>query len=272
MKELTESEIKQVELDVLKYIKSMCEKNNLTYYIAYGTLIGAIRHKGFIPWDDDIDIIMTRKDYFKLMKAMEQDKSSHYEFLSIHNVNDYVFPLAKVVDTRTKLVQTGSIGTHEKLGAYVDIFILDNIPDDKNERIAFYSKIKSNFKKWTLANRKPCLRKSKFIRDIVLAIASLPFKIKGARYYAEIMDKQADLYNSKSTKEQSVLLFTFSLSECEMETKEWNDKIEVPFEDDTFMTLRNYDKNLKNIYGDYMQFPPEDQRITQHSFMTYWKD
>ena len=118
--EICTDELKKLELAVLCYIREKCRENGLRYYMMYGTLIGAVRHKGFIPWDDDVDIAMFREDFMRLMHAVAADKESPYEVVSMYNVPDFAFPLAKVVDTRTSLVQHGVIGTHEKLGAYVD--------------------------------------------------------------------------------------------------------------------------------------------------------
>ena len=122
--EIRTEELKQLELGVLCYIRDKCRENGLKYYLMYGTLIGAVRHKGFIPWDDDVDIAMFRADFMKLLSAIGADTGSHYAVLSMYNVPDYPFSLAKVVDTRTRLVQHGVIGTHEKLGPHMQPQVL----------------------------------------------------------------------------------------------------------------------------------------------------
>lgn len=91
MRKISDDELKKVSLDGLKFIKEICEKNNLEYYIGYGTLIGAIRHEGFIPWDDDIDIWMKRDEYEKFIEIVSKENNKNWEILSTYN-EDYYFP------------------------------------------------------------------------------------------------------------------------------------------------------------------------------------
>ena len=175
--EIRTEELKQLELGVLCYIRDKCIENGLKYYLMYGTLIGAIRHKGFIPWDDDVDIAMFRADFMKLMAAVQADTGSHYEVLSMYNVPDYPFSLAKVVDTRTRLVQHGVIGTHERLGAYVDIFLIDAVPDDDRAYDQLVRRVRTCSRRCYLSQRKLVLRKGQLVKDLCLALVSLPYKL-----------------------------------------------------------------------------------------------
>ena len=94
---LSIDEVKQTELSILDYIDSVCKQHNITYYLAYGTLLGAIRHKGFIPWDDDIDIYMPRKEYDKFIKLQADNKESQYSVLSMYNDSEYFYEFAKII-------------------------------------------------------------------------------------------------------------------------------------------------------------------------------
>ena len=173
--EIRTEELKQLELGVLCYIRDKCRENGLKYYLMYGTLIGAVRHKGFIPWDDDVDIAMFRADFMKLLSAIGADTGSHYAVLSMYNVPDYPFSLAKVVDTRTRLVQHGVIGTHEKLGAYVDIFLIDAVPDDDRAYDQLVRRVRTCSRRCYLSQRKLVLRKGQLVKDLCLALVSLPY-------------------------------------------------------------------------------------------------
>ena len=96
---------REIQLNGLLYIKELCEKNDITYYLISGTLLGAVKYKGYIPWDDDIDIALIREDYQKLIKIIEQDKNPDYEVLTMYNTKDYYYSYAKLVNTKTKLTE-----------------------------------------------------------------------------------------------------------------------------------------------------------------------
>lgn len=271
MKEISEDTLKQLELDILRYIRKCCEEHDLTYYLAYGTLIGAVRHQGFIPWDDDVDILMPREDYFRLMKIVEAD-NSHYGFVSMHNVPDFPFPLAKVVDTRTKLIQKGAVGTHEKLGAYVDVFILENFPADDAEGLRFCKQVLRAKKLWYLSQRRMLLRPGRKLKDLALACASLPFKLIPARKLALRMDAISAKYAGAPTGRKAAMMLLDHPLQGLLSDAEWADTCQVPFEGETFCTMSCYDKFLTNTYGDYMQPPPQAQQVSIHDFDVYWRD
>ena len=118
-KQLTGEEVKQVELGILDYINSICKEHKIEYFLDYGTLLGAIRHKGFIPWDDDIDICMTRKNYERFVSVFSKDDKSNYKLLSMETSSSYYYEFGKVVDTRTVLNETETIEL-PGMGIWVD--------------------------------------------------------------------------------------------------------------------------------------------------------
>ena len=128
MKELTIEELKQYQLGILKVVAEYCEGNEIKYWLDCGTLLGAVRHKGYIPWDDDIDIGMLREDYDKFIYSFNSS-NERYKVYSIENNPDFYFPHAKVLDTDTVLYEPDENGL--KLNINIDIFIYDNAPDDE---------------------------------------------------------------------------------------------------------------------------------------------
>ena len=246
--EIRTEELKQLELGVLCYIRDKCRENGLKYYLMYGTLIGAVRHKGFIPWDDDVDIAMFRADFMKLLSAIGADTGSHYAVLSMYNVPDYPFSLAKVVDTRTRLVQHGVIGTHEKLGAYVDIFLIDAVPDDDRAYDQLVRRVRTCSRRCYLSQRKLVLRKGQLVKDLCLALVSLPYKLfcpvpKAIRK----LDRVSASYESNPTKRAGIFMDTFNQKESTLTREQWADTVEMEFEGEEFTAPACYDELLRRL-------------------------
>ena len=129
MKEISFEESKKLELDILLAVADFCNKNNLTYFLAYGTLIGAIRHKGFIPWDDDIDIQMPREDYNKFIETFSHERYKTIAPGTPLSKHSFV----KVIDTETVKIEAHKKYKKGFLGVDIDIFPLDGTPSDENE-------------------------------------------------------------------------------------------------------------------------------------------
>ena len=117
--EISVEELKKLELDILKYLKNVCSENGLTYYLAFGTLLGAVRHKGFIPWDDDIDVWMPREDYEKLKIIMRNKVNSRYLFVTPKEYKNYGVAFGKIIDKKTLLVEE-SYSSEYDLGVYIN--------------------------------------------------------------------------------------------------------------------------------------------------------
>lgn len=130
-RQISDEEVRKLELEILIKFAEYCEKYHLRYFLAYGTLIGAIRHKGFIPWDNDVDVVMPRPDYNRFMQLIKDENIGEYfRVLDYHDVK--TFPFAKVVDNRTKLSEKFLIT--DTLGIYIDVFPMDGLPDDERKR------------------------------------------------------------------------------------------------------------------------------------------
>ena len=266
MKNIDFEELKQIELDILKFVADFCNKNELKYFLAYGTLIGAIRHKGFIPWDDDIDIWMPRDDYNKLMDIFNQSETCHYKLLRPNDKCSY-HPYVKVIDTRTVKIEEDYKYKNGNLGVDIDIFPLDGQPTDDNEYIKWYNKLQRYYWAYPFLFLKHC---KKIKRIIGIPIIKL---ISGGK--KNILNKTAQLhlkYPYSKTDFVGSIESCYN-TKCDRYKKEWFDQtIEFEFEGATFKVPSEYDKILTQIYGDYMQLPPEEKRITHHSNKCYWVD
>ena len=190
----------------------------------------------------------------------------------MYNVPDYPFSLAKVVDTRTRLVQHGVIGTHEKLGAYVDIFLIDAVPDDDRAYDQLVRRVRTCSRRCYLSQRKLVLRKGQLVKDLCLALVSLPYKLfcpvpKAIRK----LDRVSASYESNPTKRAGIFMDTFNQKESTLTREQWADTVEMEFEGEEFTAPACYDELLRRTYGDYMQLPPKEQQVTHHDFDITWR-
>ena len=133
MKELTLDELKQIELETLKMFHAFCVENNIRYYLAYGTLLGAVRYKKFIPWDDDVDLLIPREDYDRLITLFKDNE--RYRLYSFERNKDYHFPFAKLCDMTTLKVEDFYPNAKVKLGVEIDLFPLDNFNSDYDKAV-----------------------------------------------------------------------------------------------------------------------------------------
>lgn len=266
MREIQFKEMKKIELNILIYFTEVCKENNLRYYLGGGTLLGAVRHKGFIPWDDDIDVMMPRPDFQKLLS------------LSINNENyniikpgtaGYYYNFAKLVDTRTILEEKG-IKLIDGLGVYIDIFPLDGMPETPDARKKRFKELNSIRKRIN----NTCLLKPKFHRN--------PFAyLNACRIYNS--NKNIDLSSLQKKYLDSALKNSFDDSEFvfaaggaygarDIFPGKWFEKeIELQFENLSVKAFNGYDFYLTQLYGDYMTLPPEDKRVTPHHSIVYFK-
>lgn len=250
-------ELQKIELNILIHIDKICRENDLTYYLAYGTLIGAVRHKGFIPWDDDIDIVMPRPDYEKLMKIM-QKANGRYKFISLETCKlDYNYPFAKIFDSKTRLVE-GYRPMEEELGVYVDVFPIDGLGNTKEEVSDYSKKIEKYSKQiWYLGTVKHNGIKGRLLNII------------GRKNINRWLVKNAKKNNFYKSKYAGGLTGLWGEKEV-METKYYMDKIEMDFEGNKFYVPKHYDYILTKWYGNYMQLPPEKERVRHHGFDAWW--
>ena len=276
MKQLTLSEIQSQSLEILQTVHDFCQANGLKYSLAYGTLIGAIRHKGFIPWDDDIDIIMPRPDYERFVSTFSAPGLG----IASEKDSDYYLNYCRVFDTvKTESATILPIGKNYQGGVWIDVFPADGVSDDYD---AFASNIREYKRPWTLQLRyryslaplKDILRAGS-IKDkcILLAIKA---SLQGRRKLDQVNDavrSNATRIPYDSTQHWSQLCVLDDGVRNYQLCEDFEETIDTPFEGRTFQIMKGYDRVLRNIYGDYMQLPPEDQRQPKHGHATlFWKD
>lgn len=265
LKQLTDNELKQCQLDILSAVHNYCQKNNLRYSLTYGTLLGAVRHKGYIPWDDDIDIMMPRKDYDRFIQNF---KDTRYKVIDSILDKDYIIPFAKVYDLNTIIIENSN--NKVCMGVNIDIFPIDNFPNDYNEAKSF---LKSK-KKWDNIHTIKIIRHTRnrpILKSVILAFGKFVFSPWTLKYVTKKIAENARKYNSELTDYKGIISITDGSMKERMPKEVFETIISVPFEDRKADVISSYDKFLTSIYGEYMELPPEEKRITHHAFKAYWK-
>ncbi len=263
MREMTLDEIKQTELDILKHVADFCDANGINYCLAYGTLIGAVRHKGFIPWDDDIDIWMSNEDYKRFM-AMYKDEQ--YPFYCIENNPTYLLPFGKVVDERTRIFEKEA-ATYKGSGVYVDIFPLISCPENNFFRAVegFILRL-VRFQHAVSTFRIDKTQKSMY-KKIMYSLAGITGKVFNTQRCVKFMLAVANAFALDSSDNLTAIQSQHIYHKSNFERF-----ILCDFERAQFKIPAEYDKILIHIYGDYMTLPPKEQQVSNHSFVAYWKE
>ncbi|MBD5136059.1 MAG: hypothetical protein HDT39_08900 [Lachnospiraceae bacterium] len=247
MRELSSKEIREGQLRALRHLKEVCEKNNLKYYLCGGTLLGAVRHKGYIPWDDDIDVFLELEDLKKLNEIMKADKE--FSLISfVDKDNDYFDEISLFVDN-SAIMDNNHFPIQMTTGITIDIFYLSGIPDGEAE-----------------------------LREYALRAKELE-QIKWNKFYSNEECKKAvgdvidflSQYKFGDTKRVGSVLSPHFLREV-FEYESFQKTKQLLFEGELYAVPGDYHTYLKQIYGDdYMIPPPENNRVAHHSFKAYKK-
>ena len=252
MRQIDINEYKGVLVKILKEIDSFCKREGVVYYLDCGSLLGAVRHKGFIPWDDDIDLSMPRKDYEKFIKEFKSDNCT---VLSFRSDTDYFYTFAKV-NYNGSYVDEVELPKIKGLGINIDIFPLDGMPDNLLKRrihqdILFL------------------LNKVRAMNVRIHRKLPKPFNIVFQwRALVSISDKLGKRYSMDNTSYCGNLVAT-NIWHKEIPSSCFDGTDYLDFEDGRYPVPSGYDKYLKGLYGDYMKLPPKEKQITHHHIKAY---
>jgi lipopolysaccharide cholinephosphotransferase len=241
-----------VELELLKKFIQVCKKYNLQYYAEGGTLIGVIRHGGFIPWDDDIDIAMPRRDYDKLLKVGPKEFSHPLFFQNCYTDRYYSRGFSRIRNSETTAIALYEVKTKQNKGIFIDIFPLDNVPDNNLEfvrqqkQIKIIKKILSNLFEFSSYENK---RIATYIKHffVKLFFLAIPYSFIYWR-----LEKLYSKYSATSTAKVSLLSLDHDNVKLYRDSKDYDSFIMMPFEDIQLPVPVGYDHFLRRYYGDYM--------------------
>ncbi len=256
-------EMKRIELDMMKEIHAFCLAQNITYSLGYGTLLGAVRHKGFIPWDDDIDLIMPRPDYDKFIKSFQGE---HYKVVSSLDPT-YCYPYAKVYDSRTYLKENLH-HTYPDMGVFIDIFPVDGLPPDKKHQLRLYRRQKFLYKlhismKYHISNE------WSIPKNLLLLVSRGVAIFFPVRKVVKALERNYLLYPYETSSDVAVMLGEVEL--VPIARSSFEHPVLLEFEDTSFYAIKDYDANLTGLYGEYLKLPPLEQQVSEHRYKVGWK-
>ena len=257
------NEIHNIQKDMLNEFTSFLDKNNIKYFLDYGTLIGAARHKGFIPWDDDVDISMIRKEYNKFLNAVKKTKNfmiNDHLLITAPELKNTTFTFCKLYNLDYKVQEKGFNIDDEYL--WIDVFPYDKLSPSVKENYKNYKNIKF-IKKLIDIKRLKIKQIKSFSRNkivfIIKCLTKLLLSFVSINYLTKKVNKIASKYEAKNYKYAQNIINISDFFEGE-KISDLNDLVEVEFEDKKYKTLKCYDKHLRLLYGDYMILPPINER------------
>ena len=261
-------ELKKIQLDILLSLHQFCSENNINYSLAAGSLIGAVRHKGFIPWDDDIDVYLLRSDYKKLEKSFPQFYDEKYSFVTINRDSKWPRVYGKMYDSRT--VEDEDATNKYPIGIGIDIFPVDDVPDDINEWRSFEKK-RRFWRDFTTLKSMTFSKNRSMSKNLFMIVSRCLTCFFSFSYLTRKMDRLSQMHNGKGYKhvyENCPGVYNSKRPWLKIDLYEF---LEVPFEGHQIRIMKGYDDYLTTVYGNYMQLPPIEKRVSTHTIKAFWK-
>ena len=280
MQEMSLEEVKQVQIDLLNDLAQVCRQHNLRYYLTGGTLLGAVKYQGFIPWDDDIDLALPRPDFMKLIDILEKRNHSRYKMLSIYHNKDMYYPFGKYVDTQTVEIETAKPITD--YGVYLDVYPIDGVPEKKQDKFLKKINLYKNFSyaRWESKNTLHTQfsfskkeGKQGFLhnyKDSIRKVFNVVTKPLGFQFWVRLLDKQCQSYAFDEAKYIGVICHRYTPKQIFLK-EQYIEQALYSFEGSQHTATKQADAYLTQIYGDYKKDPPVEEQKTHHEFKAYWK-
>ena len=258
-----------VELEILKHVVKICNENDITYYISGGTFLGAVRHKGFIPWDDDIDIAMPRTDYEKFRNIITTKLPKRYKYRNFKNDDEVKVCFSRIEDMEVKVKDTSA----EKVdirNAWIDIFPLDGMPKNKIKFLIrkyhlLYLRMMFQYSQYSVIVNQNLPDRPLHEKILVKIGKLIPFeKILNTRKYMYKIDKNLQKVKPEDSIYYMNFLGIYKFRSVMVKNEIYKEGALYEFEGDLYNGPKEYDKYLTQIYGDYMKIPKEENRNKHH--------
>lgn len=263
-------------VEMLIYINNICVENNIKYSLSGGTLLGAIRHKGIIPWDDDVDIMLTRENYERLKNILV--KKNKYGIIADDTIGSF-YCYMKIFDQRTSMLYRNLTEKElNDLGVFIDIFPIDTVPADYDSRLNYLNVIEN-------LNNKMCYSIPGYyyyndspFKSVLKKIIRYPrykkFVTEGLTSYywrEKLLEKMKEDFSQSDSTKSGFLLSQYHENEF-VSSEVFQSYDFYDFEGLKLMGIKDYDSYLSSLYGDYMKLPPKNQRVLKHSkYSPIWK-
>ena len=276
---MTIEEVKQVSLDVLMHFHDFCVNNDLHYSMWGGSLIGAIRHKGYIPWDDDIDLCMPRPDFDRFFEIYKD--SDEYACFN-YNRNGALLSWGRICDMKRTCSYTNHLWTKKKTGVYISIFPIDGVEPNYESMLTRFDKCVhycgENYRLRSIF--KPLSKYGTLKENLLAIVRRMRYCYKLRKYYnlmlANVKNHNEECHRYDFDKMQYVMDMAFASNryrpQCLWPKEDFLNYLLVEFEGHPVYVIEGYDRNLRLRFGDYMQLPPIEKRVAIHtSTRFYWK-
>lgn len=265
MKVIQIDELRELQMQILDYVDAFCRKHDIKYTLSGGSLLGAVRHGGFIPWDDDMDIQMLRDEYNRFTELWNVEKNTHpFELVNIESGNAMGYPIGKVHNPKTVTFSAGV----ERTGVFVDIFPVDKVLDDED-----FSRRRKSIK-WLKKQEGYAFvldsSKSHHVGWMACVKAWLITLGHPRTYFAEKINNLARCKNSYDAE------YVFEMvagMKCKrpIRASVFDEYADVQFENRKYMAVKDYDAYLTATFGDYMTPPPPEKQVKEHDFSAFWR-
>lgn len=264
-------EIQEQSVKILYALDSICRQEGIKYFLAYGTLLGAVRHNGFIPWDDDIDVMMPRNDYERFEEYCKKNSEKLYPLVlfSQETESRYPYVIDRFCDTRYTIKRDDEEDCG--MGLFVDIYPLDGMGNSINEAIAIEKRAHPLSSMFCQASKKYIkIRRTKRIWKIIARYLRFIYaKFKGKQYFGKKLASISRQYSYEDSDYVGCVVWR-TYDKRDIYKKEWIDElIDHKFEEKMLMIPKHYDSILSQIYGDYMTLPQVEKRVPHHFYKAY---
>lgn len=258
--------VQLTQLEIAKEIKRVCEENGIACFLSDGSFLGAVRHQGFIPWDDDMDMSMLRADYEKFCQIAPEKLKPEYCLQTWYTDPNYGLPFGKVMKRNTLYLESKKTRRLQENGFYVDIFPVDALPEDKEKQAAYAKRLMKLYRlKLMKSGYKPWMECDQI--NWVKRIGYLYYQFLALFHSGEKLAKDYDALATAYPDGEQVCMQWGQSRLIPFESQWVRELADYTFEGETFSGPKEYDKYLTTQYGAYMEFPPEAERGNRHQIL-----